>query len=174
MKKFKDFISEGDVIYPSFRRPKSKPEFEPTKPDVDTSAIKKHVKEINNEAESIIKNDKKPSWHTPALANQYKGTDVHPLEQLHQHMTAPLETLHDNPEIAKQRKDFAHKVYKDNKEEIHNHLDTLVDKLENLRNHHIGQAGSSSERVTIKKQFDTPTGHVGRFERIKDFFNKMD
>ena len=178
MKRFKDFISEADVIDLESRRKKPKPKPEPvskpTKPDVDTSSLKTKIGHINKEAQSIIATDKKPSWHTPALANQYKGSDVHPLEQLHQHMTASLEDLHPDPEIAKQRKEFAHKIYNDNKKEIHNHLDSLTDKLEKLRNHHIGNAGSSTERVMIKKAFDTTTGHVGRFERIKNFFNNLD
>lgn len=174
MKKFKDFIiSEGDVVDFSKFRKKDEPTPASSKPDVDTKSIKSKVQSIDTEAKSILAKDPKPSWVTPAISNQYRGTDVHPLEQLHQHMTASPSDLHDDPNIGKQRQEFARKIYSDNKDEIHSHLDRLIDKMSSLRDHHVSNASTPTEKVMISKQFDTATGHVGRFENLKNKFNKF-
>lgn len=162
MKSFKRFIAEGDVI----QFPKKEPP-----PSLTASEHIKNQREVINKIKPDIENiayspiDKQiVNKMSPTITNQYKGTDVHHLDQLHQHITYANEDIHPDPTIAQERKDFAKNIATVHKDYIVNELDRRIGKASKLLDGH---------HKSVKQHFNSAGGIIGHLKRMRDTFNNL-
>lgn len=167
MKRFKSFFTEGEVIPFPGKEPKAPPEnFVKTyiqKAKDKINSISPHIDGIINEPlnKDIVKD------MTPTITNQYKGTDVHPIEQLHQFITYPVEDLHPDTNVGSRMKEFAINVAKKHKAAILDHLNDKIDRSTEIVRKHAG------DEEPILKHFHGTSGSIGHLKEIKSFFERI-
>lgn len=156
MKKFKEFVLEGDVI-PFRPKPPAKSYIQQQRHDIDK--IKPEIQSIvDAPLPKNIVNDM-----TPTITNQYKGVDVHPLEQLHQHLTYAPEDIHPDPAVAKQRIVFASNIAKTHKEALVSHIRNKLDSAYKALDDH-------NPTKPVRAHFESVAGPIGNLHKMMKTF----
>lgn len=165
MKRFKSFVTEGDVVpFPGKKQPTeptAKSYIQQMKTSIDT--ITPHIESIVNEPlDSKVVKDM-----TPSITNQYRGTDVHPVEQLHQFITYPTEDIHPDPNVGSRMKEHAINIARKHKDTILSHLDDKINRASEVLH------GHAQGNKPILVHFEGAGGSIGHLKRIRRDIEKL-